>query len=103
MISDTSYLNLIIDIAKLSFNFNYNLVESWDSINLIFHTHHPPIHPQEKFKKHLGINNTIAVAFTYLFEILVYISVSFITLPPPQEKFELNYNLSLAQLRPSLL
>ena len=24
------------DIAKLSFNFNYNLVESWDSIDFIF-------------------------------------------------------------------
>ena len=42
-------------IAKLSFNFNYNLVESWDSINFIFNTHppnHPPTHPppQEKSK-----------------------------------------------------
>ena len=34
-------------IAKLSFNFNCNLVESWDSINFIFHTH-----LQEKFKNH---------------------------------------------------
>ena len=29
------------NIAKLSFNFNYNLVESWDSINFIFQTHPP--------------------------------------------------------------
>ena len=38
-------------ISKLSVNFNYNLVESWDSINFIFHTH-----PQEKFKKHSSLN-----------------------------------------------
>ena len=31
--------------AKLSFNFNYNLVESWVSINFIFNTHQPPTHP----------------------------------------------------------
>ena len=29
------------NIAKLSFNFNYNLVESWDSINFIFNPHPP--------------------------------------------------------------
>ena len=40
-------------IAKLSFNFNCNLVESWVSIDFIFHTHHPPTRPQEKFKIHL--------------------------------------------------
>ena len=46
--------------AKLSFNLNYNLVESWVSINFIFNTHpttHPPTQPptqpppQEKSKK----------------------------------------------------
>ena len=39
------YVTNIIElafIAKLSFNLNYKLVESWVSINLIFHIHHPP-------------------------------------------------------------
>ena len=34
-----SYHSLLEVFAKLSFNFNYNLVESWDSINFIFNTH----------------------------------------------------------------
>ena len=48
---DSIEINLFF-FAKLSFNFNYNLVESWDSINFIFNTHppnhpttHPPTHP----------------------------------------------------------
>ena len=38
-------------IAKLSFNLNYKLVESWVSINFIFHTHQPPNrHPPTRGK-----------------------------------------------------
>ena len=38
--------------AKLSFNFNPNLVESWVSIYLIYNTHHPLIHLQKFFENH---------------------------------------------------
>ena len=37
-------------IAKLSFNFNYNLVESWDGYILNFPSHpatHQPTHPEK--------------------------------------------------------
>ena len=36
-----STYSLQVGFAKLSFNFNYNLVESWVSINSILHTHPP--------------------------------------------------------------
>ena len=54
-------VSTFIFFAKLSFNFNYNLVESWDSINFIFNTHpptHPTTHPQEKFKNPHLLNLT---------------------------------------------
>ena len=39
-------LSLNIYIDKLSFNFNYNLVESWDVYILNFPSH-PPTHPEK--------------------------------------------------------
>ena len=43
--------NKILNIfAKLSFNFNFNLVESWDGYILIW-SNHPPPSPPEKFGK----------------------------------------------------
>ena len=57
MQSNQKYIMSFVLIAKLSFNFNYNLVESWDSINFIFNTH-PTTHPQEKFKNPHLLNLT---------------------------------------------
>ena len=42
-------VSTFIFVAKLSFNFNYNLVESWDSINFIFNTH--PTTFKENYEK----------------------------------------------------
>ena len=47
-----------IIIGKLGFNFNFNsnLVESWDNIDLIFNTHQPT-HPAEKVSKSIKTPN----------------------------------------------
>ena len=47
-------------IAKLSFNFNFNLVESWDSI--IISSVRPSVRPaseQEKYIKEQQLNYTV--------------------------------------------
>ena len=48
-------------IAKLSFNFNYNLVESWDGYILNFPSH-PPTQP-EKY----GMTSSSTANFEYNF------------------------------------
>ena len=48
-------------IAKLSFNFNYNLVESWDGYILNFPSH-PATHP-EKY----GMTSASTANFDYIF------------------------------------
>ena len=50
-----NFLDTIYVIAKLSFNFNLNLVESWDSLIFDLSNHPtPPNHP----KKYKGPNLT---------------------------------------------
>ena len=57
---------VILIIDKLSFNFNYNLVESWDVYILNFPsqpaTHHSPTHP-EKY----GMTSASTANFDYNF------------------------------------
>ena len=55
LLSTHIFSEIFLFSLKLSFNFNYNLVESWVSINLIFHTHHPPNHHPPTRRKSLKI------------------------------------------------
>ena len=49
-------------IAKLSFNFNFNLVESWDSLNFIEHTHPPPTHPPDQKSSEISIETELFIS-----------------------------------------
>ena len=57
MSSHKAIQTLKIPVAKLSFNFNYNLNESWDGYILDFPsrpaTHHPATHPFEQVRNYL--------------------------------------------------
>ena len=47
------FSKVLLNFAKLSFNFNFNLVESWDSFILNFSNHSTPPHPTHP-KKYKG-------------------------------------------------
>ena len=55
--------------AKLSFNFNYNLVESesWDGYILNFPTHHPGTYPPTTYPEKYGMTSASTANFVYNF------------------------------------
>ena len=53
-------------IAKLSFNFNYNLIESWDGYVLNFPSHPPTTHPPTQPEKY-GMTSASTANFDYNF------------------------------------
>ena len=53
--------------AKLSFNFNYNLVEIWDGYILNFPTHHPGTYPPTTYLEKYGMTSASTANFVYNF------------------------------------
>ena len=121
-------IHLCASIAKLSFNFNYILVESWDSLILTFNTHPASHHPTEKVVNHatslnlyhLRPSSTPTLTSTKVW-VEINVTIQFSNQPPNRKSswtatlstvstpgfdyiFRLNcqLNLSLAQLSPSL-
>ena len=57
----------LIIFAKFSFNFNYNLVESWDGYILNFPSHPPPTNPPPTNPEKYGMTFASTANFDYNF------------------------------------